>query len=75
MIRGEDDGDRQEKTVIEYAEALPLVWVGDNFSDAAAQWAHDRGAMTLLVQADGPLPDEERRRIDRFVATLGRQSE
>jgi hypothetical protein len=31
--------------------------------------------MTLLVEADGPLSDDERRRIDRFVATLGRQSE
>lgn len=75
VIRGEDDGDRQQKTVIDHAGALPLVWVSDSFSDATAQWAHDRGAMTLLVQAVGPLPDEERRRIDRFVATLGRQSE
>jgi hypothetical protein len=31
--------------------------------------------MTLLVAAAGPLEDEERRRIERFVATLGRQSE
>jgi hypothetical protein len=27
------------------------------------------------VQAGGPLAEEERRRIERFVATLGRQSE
>jgi len=27
------------------------------------------------MEAEGPLSDDERRRIDRFVATLGRQSE
>jgi hypothetical protein len=27
------------------------------------------------VAAEAPLDDDERRRIDRFVATLGRQSE
>jgi uncharacterized membrane protein YebE (DUF533 family) len=31
--------------------------------------------MTLLAQSSGPLDDDERRRIDRFVAILGRQSE
>jgi hypothetical protein len=31
--------------------------------------------MTLLVTAAAPLSEEERRRIERFVATLGRQSE
>jgi hypothetical protein len=31
--------------------------------------------MTLLVEPAGPLPEEERRRIERFVAILGRQSE
>lgn len=75
VVRGELDAERQERTVIEYAEALPLVWVGASFSETATQWAHDRGPMTLLVQTDGPLSDDERRRIDRFVATLGRQSE
>ena len=45
------------------------------FSDAAREWARDRGPMTLLVAADAPLSGEERRRIDRFVATPGRQSE
>ena len=75
VVRGEPDVERQEQTVIEYAEALPLVWVGASFSDAATQWAHDRGPMTLLVPTDAPLSDEERRRIDRFVALLGRQSE
>jgi hypothetical protein len=75
VVRGEPDAERQERTVIEYAEALPLVWVGASFSETATRWAHDRGPMTLLVQTDGPLSDDERRRIDRFVATLGRQSE
>ena len=75
VVRGEPDVERQEQTVIEYADALPLVWVGASFSGAATQWAHDRGPMTLLVQTDAPLSDDERRRIDRFVATLGRQSE
>jgi hypothetical protein len=31
--------------------------------------------MTLLVSASGPLSADELRRIERFVATLGRQSE
>jgi hypothetical protein len=31
--------------------------------------------MTLLVESGEPLSDEQRRRIDRFVAILGRQSE
>jgi hypothetical protein len=75
VVRGEPDAERQEQTVIEYAGPLPLVWVGASFSDAATQWAHDRGPMTLLVQTERSLSDDERRRIDRFVATLGRQSE
>jgi hypothetical protein len=75
VIRGEPDAAHQERTVMDYAQALPLIWVAGNFGQAAVRWAHDRGAMTLLVQTDGPLSDDERRRIDRFVATLGRQSE
>ena len=31
--------------------------------------------MTLLVEVDGALPEVERRRIERFLAILGRQSE
>jgi hypothetical protein len=75
LVRGEDSAAAQEATVIAYADALPLVWVAAAFSDSATAWARDRGPMTLLVAADAPLSDEERRRIDRFVATLGRQSE
>ena len=75
VIRGEPDSERQERTVIDYAQSLPLIWVSESFDESTTQWAHDRGPMTLLVQAGGRLSDEERRRIDRFVATLGRQSE
>ncbi len=75
LVRGEQDVATQEDTVIAYAEALPLVWVAPGFSESVRRWARERGPMTLLVAANGPLSDEERRRIDRFVATLGRQSE
>jgi hypothetical protein len=75
VVRTEQTADRQEQTVIAYAQALPLIWVAGSFSAQATSWARDRGPMTLLVQAAGPLLESERRRIDRFVATLGRQSE
>jgi hypothetical protein len=75
VVRTEDAPERQEQTVMDHAASLPLVWVASDFSERATRWAHDRGPMTLLVGIGGPLPDEERRRIDRFVATLGRQSE
>ena len=75
LLRGERTMGEQEATVIAWAGALPLVWVAGEFSDWTTAWARERGAMTLLVAAGGALADEERRRIDRFVATLGRQSE
>ena len=75
LVRGEDTAARQEETVMAHAQSLPLVWIADRFSDRATAWAHARGPMTLLVSAGGPLSDEGRRRIDRFVAALGRQSE
>jgi hypothetical protein len=75
VVRGEQSATAQERTVITHAESLPLVWVASDFSDDARGWARDRGPMTLLVQSSDPLSDEERRRIDRFVAVLGRQSE
>ena len=58
-----------------YADRLPLVWVDNGFGEKVTTWAHDRGPMTLLVQASGPLAGDERRRIERFVASLGRQAE
>jgi hypothetical protein len=75
LVRTEQSRELQDQTVIAYAEALPLVWVDSEFSDAARVWARDRGPMTLLSESSGPLGDEERRRIDRFLAILGRQSE
>ncbi len=75
LVRSEDSAERQQATVIAYADATALVWVGESFSDTVREWARARGPMTLLVQADGPLSSDERRRIDRFVATLGRQAE
>jgi hypothetical protein len=75
VLRSEQTRELQDQTVMAYAGSLPVVWVAEGFSDEVISWAHDRGPMTLLVEALGPLPDEERRRIDRFVAILGRQSE
>ena len=75
LVRGEESAAAQEATVIAHAAGLPLVWIAAAFTDSAATWARDRGPMTLLVTADAPLSEQERRRIERFVATLGRQSE
>jgi hypothetical protein len=75
LIRNERSATLQDRTVINYATSLPLVWVADGFSDDVSAWARDRGPMTLLSASTGALDDEERRRIDRFVAILGRQSE
>jgi len=75
LIRGEISPEKQRRTVIAYAEHLPLVWVAEGFDEHVERWATDRGPMTLLVTSDGPLDADERRRIDRFVSFLGRQSE
>ena len=75
VIRGERTRAEQERTVIAYAASLPLVWVAPAFEERTASWARERGPMTLLIATAKPLSDDERRRIDRFVATLGRQSE
>ncbi len=75
VIRGETDPDAQDATVISYSDHLPLIWVAPNFSATVEHWAKERGPMTLLLQAERPLSDEQRRTIDRFVAILGRQSE
>jgi hypothetical protein len=75
LLRTEDTPERQESTVMAYAASRPLIWIASSFGEAARRWAHDRGPMTLLVESDGPLSDEERRRIERFVVILGRQAE
>jgi hypothetical protein len=75
LLRSEATAEVQERTVIEHAARMPLVWVADSFSDAVRAWARDRGPMTLLVQSGGALPEAERGRIERFVAALGRQAE
>jgi hypothetical protein len=54
---------------------MALVWVAGAFGEAALTWAHDRGPMTLLVETDRPLSDDERKRVERFVVILGRQAE
>jgi hypothetical protein len=75
VVRSETSTARQEQTVIAYAQSLPLIWVAGSFSEQVERWAHDRGPMTLLVATGEPLADSDRRRIDRFVAALARQSE
>jgi hypothetical protein len=75
LLRAERTAEQQEATVIAYAEAKPLVWVAGSFSESAAEWAHRRGPMTLLIEADGPLSQDERKRVERFAVILGRQAE
>lgn len=75
VVRGETTTTAREETVIEFAGDLPLVWVAAEFSDRARRWARQRGPMTLLVEGGDALSPDERARIGRFVAALGRQSE
>lgn len=75
VLRAERTPEQQEATVIAYAAAKPLVWIAPSFSEQATAWAHRRGPMTLLVEAEGSLSDEERKRIERFAVILGRQAE
>ena len=75
LLRTEDTAERQDSTVMSYAESKPLVWIARGFGEAATTWAHRRGPMTLLVEAAADLSDDERRRIERFVVILGRQAE
>jgi hypothetical protein len=58
-----------------YAGAKPIVWIASEFGEEATRWAHQRGPMTLLVEAAEPLSDAERRRVERFAVILGRQAE
>jgi hypothetical protein len=75
ILRREPTAAEQEGTVITYAGSLPLIWVAPEFTESVQDWAHDRGPMTLLIEAGGALPDAERARIGRFVALLARQTE
>jgi hypothetical protein len=75
ILRSEATTAAQDTTVMAFAGALPLVWVGSDFSAEARDWARERRPMTLLVDTDGPLPDAERGRIARFLALLGRHTE
>jgi len=75
LIRGEETTERQQETTMAYADRLPIVWVDREFGEQATAWARDRGPMTLLVETTGPLAEDERRRIERFVASLARQAE
>jgi hypothetical protein len=75
IVRSESSAADQEQTVIAFAGAFPLVWVAAEVSDAVRAWARERGPMTLLVEADGALPGDERARIGRFLALLARQTE
>jgi hypothetical protein len=75
LLRVEDGAGAQESTVMRYAGSMALVWVAGSFGEQAVGWARDRGPMTLLVQTDQPLSDDERRRVERFVVILGRQAE
>ena len=75
VVRSESSPELREKTVIAHAASLPLVWIDSAFGDDTRAWAQKRGPMTLLVETNEALPAEERRRIERFVALLGRQAE
>ena len=75
IVRSEETGAEQAQTVIAFAGAFPLVWAGPGLTDAERTWARERRPMTLLVEVDGPLPDADRGRIERFIALLARQTE
>jgi hypothetical protein len=75
VLRRESTPVAAEASVREFAAGLALVWIAPAFGDDARAWARDRAPMTLLVEHHGPLPEQERRRIERFVAILGRQAE
>ncbi|MDP2710381.1 MAG: hypothetical protein Q8O56_04115 [Solirubrobacteraceae bacterium] len=75
LLRAEQTADQQEATVMAYAGSKPLVWIAAGFGEQATEWAHERGPMTLLVESDGPLTDDEHKRVERFAVILGRQAE
>lgn len=75
LLRFEQSSEEQEQTVMTYAASKPLVWVAESFGDRSREWADKRGPMTLLVDGAGPLSEDERGRVERFVTILGRQAE
>ncbi len=75
VLRTEATPAEQEATVMAWAASMPLLWIAAGFGEEARAWAVRRGPMTLLVESDGAVPEEERRRIDRFVSLLARQAE
>lgn len=75
LLRTETDDAEQQRTVMAYAGSLPLVWIAAHFGERTRTWAQQRGPMTLLVECGGAVPDDERHRVERFVAVLGRQAE
>ncbi len=75
VLRAEDTREQQEATIMRYASAKPIVWIAPAFGAEATRWAQRRGPMTLLVEADGPLSEDERKRVERFAVILGRQAE
>lgn len=74
VVRGEDDPAAQERTVMAHAGTLALIWVAAAFSDDARGWAQKRAPMTLLIETDGELSQDERRRVERFVSILSGQA-
>lgn len=74
VVRGEATPEEQERTVQAHADGLALVWIAAEFSDAARAWAQKRGPMTLLLDSNGELSADERRRVERFVAILSGQA-
>lgn len=75
VLRHEATQELQEATVRKHAHGLPVIWISKGFSDDARRWAKDRGQMTLLVESEGALSEDERGTIGRFVAMLGRQTD
>jgi hypothetical protein len=75
IVRSEEGAALQAQTVIAFAGSSPFVWVGAGVSDSVKTWAHERRPMTLLVEFDGALPDDQRGRIERFLSLLARQTE
>jgi hypothetical protein len=75
IVRQEETAADQAQAVIAFAGSFPLVWVAAGLTDAERTWARERRPMTLLVELDGPLPDDDRVRIERFLALLARQTE